>query len=332
MKNKNQWDAEQLIQFSGNYWGSFALHAAVKLDVFTAIGDKELSGKEIARALNAEPRAMSMLLNAITALGLLKKNTDQYSNTPVSRKFLSKDSEDYVGYIIMHHHNLADSWARLDLAVKTGEPTRTRTSFGDETVRKNFLMGMFNLAMNLAPRLAPHIDLAGRRRLLDLGGGPGTYAIQFCRNNPQLQAAVFDLPTTQSFAEDTIGKFKLSDRIRFISGDFVNDDIPGKYDVVWLSHILHGESPQNCHKILQKALLVLEPGGMIIIHEFILNNTMDGPLHPALFSLNMLLGARGGQSYSEGQLMDMLKRVGVKQIRRIPLGEYDASGIITGVK
>lgn len=332
MKNKNQWDAEQLIQFSGNYWGSFALHAAVKLDVFTAIGDKELSGKEIARALNAEPRAMSMLLNAITALGLLKKNTDQYSNTPVSRKFLSKDSEDYVGYIIMHHHNLADSWARLDLAVKTGEPTRTRTSFGDETVRKNFLMGMFNLAMNLAPRLAPHIDLAGRRRLLDLGGGPGTYAIQFCRNNPQLQAAVFDLPTTQSFAEDTIGKFKLSDRIRFISGDFVNDDIPGKYDVVWLSHILHGESPQNCHKILQKALLVLERGGMIIIHEFILNNTMDGPLHPALFSLNMLLGARGGQSYSEGQLMDMLKRVGVKQIRRIPLGEYDASGIITGVK
>ena len=143
---------------------------------------------------------------------------------------------------------------------------------------------------------------------------------------------MFDLPTTRSFAEDTIGKFKLNDRINFISGDFVNDDIPGKYDVVWLSHILHGESPQNCHKMLQKALLVLEPGGMIIIHEFILNNTKDGPLHPALFSLNMLLGARGGQSYSEGDLVDMLKQLDVKQIKRIPLGEYDESGIITGIK
>lgn len=332
MKKINQWDAERLMQFSGSYWGIFALHAAVKLDVFTAIGDRELSGEEIAQELNAEPRAIAMLLNAIAAFGLLEKNSDQYSNTPLSRKFLCKDSEDYVGYIIMHHHNLVDSWAKLDQAVKTGEPTRTRTSFGDETVRRNFLMGMFNLAMNLAPRLVPHIDLSGRSRLLDLGGGPGTYAIQFCLNNPQLEAAVFDLPTTQSFAEDTIGKFQLSDHIRFIGGDFVKDGIPGKYDVVWLSHILHGESPQNCHKILQKALFVLEPGGMIIIHEFILNNTMDGPLHPALFSLNMLLGARGGQSYSEGQLMDMLKQLDVKQIKRIPLGEYDESGIITGIK
>jgi hypothetical protein len=191
-------------------------------------------------------------------------------------------------------------------------------------------MGMFNLAMGLAPQIVPVLDVSDRKHLLDLGGGPGTYAIHFCLNNENLRAAVYDLPTTRPFAERTIQQFNLSDRIRFMDGNYLEDPVKGRYDVAWLSHILHGEGPDDCRMIIQKTVDALEPGGMIIIHEFILNNSMDGPLFPALFSLNMLLGTESGQSYSEHQLTDMLAEAGVGDIKRIPIQSPNDSGILIG--
>jgi SAM-dependent methyltransferase len=190
---------------------------------------------------------------------------------------------------------------------------------------------MFNNAMSLAPLIVPLIDLSGRRHFLDLGGGPGTYAIQFCMNNPKLKATVYDLSTTRPFAEKTIARFGLADRIDFKDIDYLEGEIKGAYDVAWLSHILHGEGPEDCRKIISKAVSALESGGLILIHEFILNNTMDGPLFPALFSLNMLLGTPSGQSYSEKQIMDMLSEAGVGQLRRIHFESSNDSGIISGI-
>ena len=102
----------------------------------------------------------------------------------------------------------------------------------------------------------------------------------------------------------------------------------GRYDAIWLSHILHGEGPDACRMIIQKAVGVLKPGGMIIIHDFILNNSMDGPLFPALFSLNMLLGTDSGQSYSEEQIIDMMSEAGIKDTRRIAVQSPNDSAII----
>ena len=110
------------------------------------------------------------------------------------------------------------------------------------------------------------------------------------------------------------------------------EEIVGTYDVAWLSHILHAEGPGACERIVGKTEAVLEPGGMIIIHDFILNNTMDGPLYPAIFSLNMLLGTQNGKSYSERQIMDMLAAAGFGKIHRIPVDSPNDSGIITGIK
>ena len=272
-----------------------------------------------------------MLLNALVAMKLLSKSNDRYANTPLSTSFLVKGSPRYVGHIIMHHHYLVDSWAQMDAAVLSGQPGRTRASDGDDQRRESFLMGMFNIAMNLAPVIVPLIDLGGRRHLLDLGGGPGTYAIQFCLHNPRLKATVYDLPTTRPFAEKTIAKFDLTDRIDFMDTDYLEEEIAGSYDVAWLSHILHAESPEDCRKIIDKAVSVLEPGGMILIHEFILDNTMDGPLFPALFSLNMLLGTPAGQSYSEKQLMDMLAEAGVGELRRTFFESPNDSSVIAGI-
>ncbi len=321
---------KNLLKTSGSYWETCALHAAVKLDIFTRIGEKELSSKTMAEILNGNQRGVEMLLNALVAMTLLKQHDGAYANTPLSMAFLTKTSPRYIGHIIMHHHYIMDSWCRLDQSVLSGKPARSRSSTHDEAQRKSFLMGMFNMAMNLVPVVVPIIDLSKRRNLLDLGGGPGTYAIHFCLHNPQLKATVCDLSTTRPFAEKTIAQFSLTDRIDFKALDYLKEDIDGVYDVAWLSQILHGEGPEDCRKIIGKAVSALKPGGMILIHEFILNDTMDGPLFPALFSLNMLLGTSGGQSYSQQQLIDMLADAGVRDIQRIFIDSPNDSGIIKG--
>jgi predicted O-methyltransferase YrrM len=325
-----EWTPEMILRLSGDYWKTCALHAGVKLDVFTIIGNDCLSANEIAGRIEGDLRGVAMLLNALTAMRLLLHKDEGYANTPAAKSFLSKDSDHYLGYMIMHHHHLMESWSQLDKAVKTGKPLRTRSSQGDAARRESFLMGMFNIAMKVAPTVAAAIDLSQRRHLLDLGGGPGTYAIHFCRANPQLRATVYDLPETRPFAEKTIAKFGLADRIAFAEGNFLKEDIPGTYDAALLSHILHAEGPDDCRKLITKAVSVLQPDGLIMIHEFILDNTMDSPLHPALFALNMLLGTSAGQAYSEEQIMDMLAEARVKDVRRIPVETPNDSGIIIG--
>ncbi|MFH2203034.1 MAG: methyltransferase [Elusimicrobiota bacterium] len=328
----NAWNPGRLLQLSGGYWSTCALHAGVKLGVFTALAGRRLSADRLCRALKTDRRGLTMLLDALTAMELLGKKGGGYRNMPAAEKFLSRKSPAYIGYMILHHHYLVESWANLDRAVKTGKPVRKRSARMDPARREAFLMGMFNNARSFAPLIVPHIDLSGRRRLLDLGGGPGTYAIEFCRRNPRLNAEVFDLPTTRPFAVKTIKRFSMGGRIRFQPGDYLRDKVRGTFDAAWLSHILHAEGPAGCRRILRRAVEALAPGGLILVHDFYLRAAMDGPRFPALFTLNMLLGTRAGQSYSEAQVRAMLEEAGIRKIRRIPLSVPNDSGVLAGVK
>ncbi len=330
--DNSQWNPGKLLEVSGAYWQTCTLHAAVKLDLFTELGGLSLDARQVAEGKELDPRAAAMLLDALAAMGLLIKSDKKYANTPASLTFLSKDASDYVGHMILHHHHLVESWSRLDESVKSGKPVRTRTSFSDGERRESFLMGMYNNAMLLAPQIVPQIDLSGRRHLLDMGGGPGTYAIHFCRHNPGLTATVFDLPTTRPFAEKTIASFGLEDRIDFQPGSYIEEPVPGAYDAAWLSHILHGEGPRTCRMLIEKAAAALKPGGLIMIHEFILDDTRDRPLFPALFSLNMLLGTDSGQAYSRGEIRKMLEDAGISDIQRHPFRGPTDSGIIFGTR
>jgi len=322
------WNPAELLQLSGGYWGACALHAGVKLDLFSHAG----TAAELAEATASDVRGLEMLMNALTAMGLMEKSGDRYSPTIFAAEYLSRTSPRYLGHIIMHHHHLMAGWSRLDESVRSGVPIRGRVSHdSDDIERESFEMGMFNLAMQIAPRIVPNVDLRGKRRLLDLGGGPGSYAIQFCQANPHLAATVYDLPTTRRFAEKTIASFGLSDRITFRDGDFISDDVPGGFDVAWLSHILHGEGPEGCAVTLQRAVAALEPGGLLMVQEFMLDDTMAAPLFPALFSLNMLLGTPQGRAYSQQQLEKMMTAAGVGSIKRLELDLPNGAGVLAGI-
>ncbi|MDH3330324.1 MAG: methyltransferase [Desulfobulbaceae bacterium] len=327
---KKEWSVGELLATSSAYWKGCALQAGVRLGVFTAIHDRKMDLPEVARAIDGDERATEYLLNALAALGLLVKDGSHYSNSAAALEFLSRESRQYMGHIILHHHHILDGWAQLDHAVRTGAPAQRR-SYGEEVERESFLMGMFNLAMGIAPRITSLIDLGGRKRLLDLGGGPGTYAIHFCKANPDLSAVIFDRVTTEPFARKTVSKFGLADRIDFAGGDFNFDPITdGPYDVAWLSHILHSNGPEQCQEIIGKTVRAMEPGGLILIHDFILDDTKDGPEFAALFAINMLVNNSHGRSYSRQEIADMMESAGIRDVSLHPFRGPSDSSIIYG--
>ncbi len=329
---RTRWTPEELVKISNSYWSSCAIHAGVTLDLFTPLSACRHSAVELAGLLGTDVRGLAMLLNALAALELLEKTGESYSATPFSAQFLSRTSPRYMGHILRHHHNLMAQWSRLDEAVRTGSPVRERyPRENEEQLREDFEMGMLDLATLAAPLVAPHVDLGGCRSLLDLGGGPGTYSIFFCRCNPGLTARVYDLPSTRRFAEESIASSGLSDRITFIPGDYLKDPIPTGSDAAWLSQVLHAEGPGECALILKKVAAALMKGGRIFVQEFILDDTMDSPLQAALFSLNMLTGTDAGQAYSREQLNNMLREAGFRDLKRIPLHLPNGAGIIEGL-
>jgi SAM-dependent methyltransferase len=331
---KSSWTVPEILQLSGAFWGGAALQAGVRLNLFTALEKGPQSVARLATLLSCNERALGMLVTALTALGFLTRKGENVAAAPEALRYLSRNSADFLGFIILHHFALMPSWARLDEAVRSGKAARPESvvETNDDVERENFLMGMFNIASQQAGAVAGALDLARCRRLLDLGGGPGTYALYFCKANPGLEAVVFDLPSTRPVAEKVIASFGMADRVRFAAGDFDRETLPGGFDAVWMSQILHGcDGPDNAAALVARAAASLEPGGRVYIQEFVLDDDLSGPAHPALFGLNMLVGTRGGQCYTWRQLKELLSAAGAVEVGTVPAELPSGCGIVYGV-
>jgi predicted O-methyltransferase YrrM len=328
-----QWTVPDILSLSGGYWAGCALQAAIQLDVFTALDSAEgISAKNLARRLHCDERAFSMLVSALIALEFLDGDENGLILPEASRSFLSRASDRYVGYIVRHHANIMPAWTELAEVVKSGRSRRESSSdTGDEAEREAFLMGMFNVAMVQAELVAQSLDLGGRKRLLDVGGGPGTYAAFFCKANPGLSATIFDRPTSEAFALNIVRRFGLESRVTFTGGDFLRDVLPSGHDVAWLSQVLHGECPADAAKLVARAAKALNPGGLLAIQEFVVRDDRRGPTHPTLFSLNMLVETQGGQAYTESEIRTMLRDAGAVSVRKLEAALPQGCGILVGI-
>ncbi|HIC86612.1 MAG TPA: methyltransferase domain-containing protein [Desulfobacterales bacterium] len=323
-----RWNAARLLQQSGSYWQACVLHTGVRLGLFDLLEPRGRTVEELSSQLGCSSRGVGLLLDALVAMGLLVKEAGFYQNTEDSHRFLVQSSPDYVGYMIIHHCYLMEGWTRLVDAVKSGQPLKKGPR--DEDERRAFILGMHNTARGVAPKVAEAVDLRGSKRLLDLGGGPGTYAIYFCLKNRGLKATVYDLPSTEPFAQQTISSYGLSDRIEFYGGDYLSQELPEGFDVVWVSHIIHSLGPDEVSLVLKKATSSLIPGGLLLIHDFFLEKGGTSPLFPALFSLNMLINTEKGKSYTEEEVFQILQSLGLSEVHRLSFKGPNDSGIISG--
>lgn len=278
---------------------------ANSLGVFERL-EKPSSAQAVAKKIGADPRAVEILLDALTGLGLAVKTKDgRYRNSPVSRRYLVRTSPLYQGDIIRHASSMWENFSALDEVVKTGAPARRGRD------HESFIMGMHNLTLLRTGDLIRAIGLKGVKTMLDLGGGPGTNAIAMAKQG--VKAAVFDLPETIAIAR-RVARREGARGLRFIEGDFHSDSIGSGYDLILISQIFHAYSPGENVALLAKCRNALNPGGRVVVQEFPINDARTSPPHSALFSVNMLVATQGGRCYAPREMKQWLAKTGFRDI------------------
>ncbi|NLH14990.1 MAG: hypothetical protein GX455_00275 [Phycisphaerae bacterium] len=310
---------ESIAEWTWAYRASRILQVACDLELFTHLSKGPMTTGELASASSAKLDLLEKVLIACTAMGLLIKSGDRYRNSPLSITYLVKDNTLYQGDIINHSAGVWNFWNELPNSIRMVPAAKSADS------HHNFILGMHNLTLAGRGQLfLDCIDLSGRKRLFDVGGGPGTYSILACRKYPDLRAIVFDLPETIVIAREVLAREGMTDRIAVREGSWETHDFGQGNDVVLMSNILHGPFSQAKMK-LRKAMDSLDPGGLLVVQEFLLNEDKTGPLLPALF--NVMVGA-----YSQPELFELMISAGFVQPRLAGANDNLGSAWITATK
>jgi precorrin-6B methylase 2 len=312
----------------GYYWETKILLTAVKLDVFSAIGEKPRDVGDIAGRLQASAPTLSLLLNALVAMKLLTKDAALYGNSSTALKHLVRHSPQYVGHLLLLHDAEWNNWGKLEETVRTGQRSVDRHVFEtDPELGGNVLAVLNRIGQQSGPDFAKRLKLVGRERLLDLGGGVGTNAIAFCQVYPELRATVFDLPATLKLTEKTVKEAGLESRITLHPGDFNRDQLGGPYEVVLMSDILHYQTFQMNQELVTKAVASLASGGRLIIKDRFLDEAGTGPAWTTAFTIHILINTQHGGCYKTSEAMQWLAHAGC-----VSTAELEKTAVVQGVK
>lgn len=291
------------------------LLAGLELDLFTAVGARTWTIPELARALKVSERGLAILCRNLAMAGLLHKKGETYRNGRLAATALNANHRAYRGgYLDLIKSHWMD-WFRLLESVRSGLPVDHDVPDGHD-YRRRFTWAMHHRTLERAPAIAKELNLRRVGTLLDLGGGPGTYAMAFLAKNPQLRATVCDREAALDVAREIAATHRAGNRLSYLPLDFTKEPIPGTYEVIWYSNVLHIYSPKDNHAIFQRALAALSPGGRLIIQDAFLHDR-EGlyPEEATLFAVSMLLFTEGGNTYSAREVAQWLKATGFSRVR-----------------
>jgi (2Fe-2S) ferredoxin/predicted O-methyltransferase YrrM len=293
---------------------SRAILTALELDLFTAVG-QGVSAEAVAGAIGTDARATEMLLNALVAMKLLVKRESRFFNTSVSQRYFCGGSPDNARPALLHTAHLWTRWSTLTQCVRAG--TATPRAEVDEEWTEAFIAAMHRNASERAPQVVRAVGAEGVQRMLDVGGGSGAHSIAFAQGNDGLHAEILDLAAVAPIAGRHIAEAGVGDRVTVRVGDLRTDGLGSSYGLVFVSAICHMLSPRENLDLMRRCHAALASGGRIVIQDFVLEPDKTAPRWGALFALNMLVGTRGGSSYSQPEYMEWLTSAGFAEVRHV---------------
>jgi SAM-dependent methyltransferase len=305
-------------------WRSRTLVAAVELDVFSHIAKGKRTVKDIAEAAGASPRGVARLLDALTAIGYLRKIGSRYSLHPDSAAFLVPGKKAYVGAMTDSVSLTWDAWKNLTEAVRSGRPAEAMNVAEEGKVFflklvTGLFPGNFSASVAGVSRI-PETERRKIHRILDVAAGSGAWSLAFAQAIPHARVTSMDFPEmtpiTRGFAE----KLGVADRYEYLEGDLRQVDFGhDAFDLVILGHIVHSEGETHGKELLRKSYAALRPGGKLLIAEFVPNDARTGPAMPLLFGLNMLLQTEEGNVFTLREYRTWLKAAGFRKVTTLPV-------------
>ncbi len=335
-----------LMTQAASYQTSCILAAAAELDLFTPILEHggSLGAMEVAAARGCDPKGAECLLDALAALAYLYKSGSgdnaRYSVAPDFADML--DSRHPASFIPMLRHmaNGQRLWVQIAARVKDGvEPQRNPSILGVEEDKRSFIMGMGSIACHEAKEVTRVLSRAGvlpssgeSFSFIDVGGGSGSYAQAFLEAMPGSRGAVFDLPTGIAEARKRFAGTSTSERVELHTGDFYTDELPSGFDLAWISAVIHQHERKESRALYRKCFAALNPGGMLAVRDFIMNEARTFPCSGALFGVNMYIHYQGkGRVYTFDEVREDMETAGFRDVT-LAVPSDSMSAVVTSHK
>jgi len=306
-------DPTPLLRLATVYWEAQTFLTANRIGLFSVLAKGTHDAEAIAAELGTETGRTALFLNACAALGLIERDGDSYRFSELSATFLVRGSQAFLGDAVRYGDDMYAAWGQLEQTLREGRPAiEPATYLGDDVERtRRFVHAMHARASGVALALVGLVDLTGRRRMLDVGGGPGTYAALFCGRNPGLEATVLELPAVAAIAREILDTIDGGDRVTVLPGDYLVTDFPGGNDVVLISGVFHRESAVTCRSLIARAAGSLKPGGDLVISDVFTDPDGTSPAFAALFGVNMMLSAPDGGVHADSDVARWMRDEGL---------------------
>ncbi|MDX9971631.1 MAG: methyltransferase [FCB group bacterium] len=309
--------SDQVSAVATGFMRSQILFAAHEGGVFPLL-ETERSADEVAAALSWPVRTTRMLLDGLVAIEFVGKTGGRYLNREVASACLVPGRPGYQGNYLKHQHGGWEAWSRLGEAIRTERATREEEERGPEELR-HFILAMAEIGRTSAAEMLKALDLSPYRHVLDVGGGPGTYPIVFLREHPAMRATLLDRPPVIEIAREQVQAAGLESRFGYIPDDMLDTDFGTGYDLILVSNVIHMLGAEPNRELVRRSFAALEPGGLLIVKDFLPEPERTGPPFSLIFALHMLVNTGQGDTYTEDEIASWTNEAGFDTGRIVPL-------------
>ena len=295
-----------------------ALISAVSLGVFDALAASPAEPAAVADRLGLDAEGVETLLAALRSLGYVEPDQREGKSvrpTAAAVRLLTRTSTEsiasFVGDLNAYHWEVL---GRLDDVLQTGRP-RDWHQRSDDDLWQAYVQGLFQVSRGEHDANAALVPVDHPRRLLDIGGAHGAFAMAMCRRHPELRATVLDLPASVAVGRTIVATEGFEDRVDFQEGDALEVDAGSDFDVVSAFNVLHHFPPDRCLELLCRVWAALRPGGCLVVGETE-RPKPEAPIHQmgALSGL-LFYAMSGARTYSRDELSRLAEAAGFGTVR-----------------
>jgi ubiquinone/menaquinone biosynthesis C-methylase UbiE len=313
---------ERLMQFAWGYSVPLMIEAGVTLGVFDALEHGAKTAEQLREQTGTSQRGLTMLLNALCSVDLLRKEQNRYALAPESEAFLVSSKPDFRGGLFKHiSKQLMAKWMHLNDAIKSGKPVSTVNQQKEGAAFfEQFVEDIFPMSYGAAGALGDALKLPAAREtvnVLDIAAGSGVWGVGLAEKSNHVHVTAVDWPEVIPVTRRVARKHGVVDRFNFIEGDINSVNFGSNYHIATLGHIVHSEGQTRSRKLFQRVYDALRPGGTIVISEFTPNDDRTGPANTLIFALNMLVNTDEGDTYTFNEIRSWLTAVGFKDVRQL---------------
>jgi SAM-dependent methyltransferase len=319
-------EPDALLLIAAGFMSAKFLMVACEIGLFAQLGKGPATLDELAAALNIPRRPLRIVADAMRAEGLLRHDGERYENSVEADLYLTgKTPIDFRPGFRMYDRVFYRQWMNLEEAVRTG---RAPDLGGALSAQDNqiFSMGVEALTAMGANGLSNNYDFTPHRKILDIGGGTGSFLLRILARHPHLAGTLFELPTAVDVARMRLKNDPVASRIEIVEGDVFFDKLPDDHDVVLLAHLLHFFTPEKNTEMFKRIRQHVRPGARLLAVDLWMNETFTAPRLAGLLAGQFMLLSGDGDVFHPEQAKGWLETSGWRW-----LGHRPAAGVVSVV-